>query len=112
VLVTVHDAAGASAIAEVHIAILPATLVIETEDLPDGEVGVPYEGQLSASGGFGQQTWTVLEGAIPPGLTVFSESLSGPRLSGTPTLAGSYTFTLMVQDEIADATREFTVEIE
>jgi Carboxypeptidase regulatory-like domain/Putative Ig domain len=109
--VTVHDAAGASAIGSVTIGIAPRPLEIDSDDLPDGQVGVDYEGSLSAVGGFGQRTWVVVAGALPPGLAIQSESLFGPRITGEPTLAGSYTFTLRVQDDVDEATREFTVVI-
>jgi hypothetical protein len=109
--VTVHDAAGASAIGSVTIGISPRPLVINGDALPDGQVGVNYEGALSAVGGYGQRTWVVVAGVLPPGLTVQSESLFGSRVIGEPTLAGTYTFTLRVQDDVDEATGEFTVVI-
>src|SRR5207249_398076 len=38
-------------------------------------------------------TWAVTSGALPPGL-----SLAGSTISGTPTTAGTYTFTLRATD--------------
>ena len=110
--VTVRDVVGASAIANVTVGILPAPLVIVTDDLPDGQVGVEYEVPLGASGGYGVRTWTLVSGTLPPGLTVFSElSLWGARVDGTPTTGGTFTFTLQVSDDKSQASREYTVAI-
>ena len=60
-----------------------------------GEVGVAYGAvALSASGGIAPYTWTVSTGALPGGLTL------GPNgsVAGTPTSAGSFSFTFQVAD--------------
>ncbi|MFN7925315.1 MAG: putative Ig domain-containing protein [Bryobacteraceae bacterium] len=62
--------------------------------LRDGTLGQPYSETLSASGGFTPYTWTISEGAAPTGLAV---QRSG-TLSGTPSEAGSFRFTLSVTD--------------
>jgi uncharacterized repeat protein (TIGR01451 family) len=62
--------------------------------LPTATVGVPYSLMLIASGGVAPYTWLQTSGALPGGLTLSS---AGP-LYGTPTAAGSYTFTLCVSD--------------
>jgi hypothetical protein len=110
--VTVRDVVGASAIANVTVGILPAPLVIVTEDLPNGQVGLEYEAPLGASGGYGVRTWTLVSGTLPPGLTVFGYlSLWGDRVAGTPTTGGTFTFTLQVSDDKFQASREYTVAI-
>jgi uncharacterized protein (TIGR03437 family) len=61
--------------------------------LPAGIVGTPYPGvTLAAAGGTTPYTWSV-SGTLPTGL-----SISGNLLSGTPTAAGSYYFSLEVVD--------------
>jgi hypothetical protein len=62
---------------------------------PGGEVGVAYSDQLTVTGGTSPFTWSVSAGTLPPGLTL---SASGGLLSGTPTTADSYTFTVKVTD--------------
>ena len=62
---------------------------------PGGEVGVAYSDQLTVTGGTSPFTWSVSAGSLPPGLTL---SGSGGLLSGTPTTAGSYSFTVKVTD--------------
>jgi hypothetical protein len=94
----VTDAVGATAFAPVWIGIIPAPVVI-TSDLPNGEVGVRYEAWFEWTGGFG--TWdefTVIAGTLPPGLGITGpESLYGSRLLGTPTLPGTYDFTVQLR---------------
>jgi predicted extracellular nuclease len=62
--------------------------------LPSGTVGVPYSVTFTASGGSGSgYTFAQTAGTLPPGLT-----LSGAVLSGTPTTAGPFNFTIQVTD--------------
>ena len=60
-----------------------------------GEVSIAYSDQLTASGGTGALTWSVSSGSLPPGLSLSS---STGLLSGTPTTAGSYPFTVKITD--------------
>ncbi len=62
--------------------------------LPAGTVGTAYSQQLTASGGTGAYSFTVLSGALPAGLTLSS----GGLLSGTPTTLGSTTVTIQATD--------------
>jgi hypothetical protein len=62
---------------------------------PGGEVGVAYSNQLTVTGGTSPFTWSVSAGALPPGVTL---NASTGLLSGTPTTAGSYSFTVKVTD--------------
>ncbi len=90
--VTVTDAAGATVQTVIHLGIDdPVRIVSET--LPDAQVDTAYDVQPAVEDGFSPQAWQVLSGDLPPGLSL-SESGS---LSGTPSRAGEYTFTLGVQ---------------
>jgi uncharacterized repeat protein (TIGR01451 family) len=62
---------------------------------PPGQVGVPYSNQLTVTGGTGPFAWSVTAGSLPPGLTL---APSTGLLSGTPTTAGNYSFTVKVLD--------------
>src|SRR5205823_7323885 len=56
-------------------------------------VGILYSRQLTAGGGTAPYSWALAAGSLlPPGLSL----TSGGALSGTPSAAGSYTFTLVV----------------
>ena len=69
--------------------------ITTTTPLPAAMVGQTYSVTFAATGGVGSYTWSVASGStLPAGLTL---SLGGV-LSGTPTTAGSYTFSITVTD--------------
>src|SRR5262249_13058911 len=61
--------------------------------LPAAVVGTPYTATLQSTGGTSPITWTISSGALPGGL-----ALSGNTISGTPSAAGSFVFTLQAAD--------------
>jgi hypothetical protein len=69
-------------------------LSITTTTLPNGVMGTAYSVSLQSTGGVGTITWSVSSGSLPAGL-----SLSGAGvISGTPTAAGSASFTVLAKD--------------
>ena len=62
--------------------------------LPGATVGVTYNQPITAGGGTAPYTYSVVAGAIPPGLSVSSAGV----VSGTPTTAGSFNFTVIARD--------------
>ncbi len=75
----------------------PGSIAIGTSpDLPPGNVGSSYGVTLSATGGTAPYVWT-LSGSLPPGLM-----LNGTQgtISGTPTAAGTFGFSLTVTDNV------------
>jgi hypothetical protein len=82
---------------------------ISTNSLPDGTVGSAYSVQLQANAGRTPYMWTLTaESRLPPGLTI----TPGGRISGTPTTAGDYAFTITVVDSRLDtANRSFTIRV-
>ncbi len=73
-------------------AVTPVT--ITTSTLAAGQVGVAYSTLLAASGGTTPYSWSLGSGILPAGLSLST----GGTLSGTPTTAGSFTFTIKVTD--------------
>lgn len=71
------------------------TITISPPTLPEAVVGVPFDVQLSASGGTGPYAFQVISGA-PSWLTPDSSG----HLTGTPTEAGSHTLMISVFDSI------------
>jgi sugar lactone lactonase YvrE len=70
------------------------TVTLSPSSLSAPVLGTLYNVSLSASGGTSPYTFTILSGSLPAGLSL---STSGV-LSGTPTAAGSFTFTVQAQD--------------
>jgi putative Ig domain-containing protein len=60
-------------------------------------VGSSYFQNLFSSGGVGPFTWTVAADQLPPGVR-----LTGSHLGGTPTVAGTFAFTVKVTDSAGD----------
>ena len=71
---------------------------------PAGTVGTAYHTNFFANGGVQPYTWSIVSGQIPPGLRLAASPPAG--LSGTPTRAGTYTFTVAVTDSTGTQTTE------
>jgi len=71
--------------------ILSGALAVATTTLPDGELGAAYHADLVVIGGSGDESWSIVSGALPPGLALASGS---GAISGTPTAVGAATFTV------------------
>lgn len=89
---TVRVTDSGSATAQQSFALLVTVPVtISPATLSTAKTGTAYNQQLAASGGGGgPYTFSINAGTLPPGLALSSSGL----LSGTPTLAGSYNFTV------------------
>ena len=69
-------------------------LTISTTSLPNGTVNSAYSATLKSVGGTGTITWSISQGSLPTGLNL---SASG-AISGTPTAAGTSSFTVSASD--------------
>jgi hypothetical protein len=90
----------------------PGQLSITAGSPPAGTTGTVYPGYTFAvaSGGSPPFTWKVTLGAVPPGLTVGADG----SLTGTPTAAGSFAFTVTATDSAqtpGTGSQPFTVTI-
>jgi len=80
--------------------------------------GTAYAQDFFSGGGAAPYTWALTAGQLPPGLTLQTDSCCGPRyandeLAGTPTTAGTYTFTMRVSDyDGQQATQQFSLTID
>jgi len=70
-------------------------ITVNPATLPDGTVGTPYNQIVSASGGTAPYTFTVSSGALPTGLIL---NPTTGAITGTPTTAGTFTFTITATD--------------
>ena len=94
--ITVIDGAAATPLTIVQPALTPKAIV----------VGTACRVQFTAQGG-GTQTWSVQSGSVPTGLTLSSSGL----LSGTPSAAGDFSFTIKVTDGMREATQAYTLSV-
>jgi hypothetical protein len=100
--IQVNDASGGTQTAAVSIVVgaaPPLAVVTTSGSLPQGLVNSSYSStQLNATGGFQPYTsWIIVApgtGTLPPGLSL---STNG-QITGTPTTAGTYPFTVQVTD--------------
>ncbi|MRR37547.1 c-type cytochrome, partial [bacterium] len=107
--VRVTDAAAAAVTKSLSITVTTGTapLSISTSSLPGGTAGTAYSQTLAASGGTAPYRWSY-SGSLPPGISVTSAG----SVTGTPTTAGAYSFTVLVSDaRSATATKALSVTI-
>jgi hypothetical protein len=106
---TATDSAGVRIQQQIPLVIvLPPVQISTPSALPGGTVGVGYSAAIGVVGGTSPFTFTET-GALPPGLTFVASSA---LVTGVPTTAGTYTFTVKVVDaaNTSDA-RDFTLTI-
>ncbi|WP_157592513.1 Ig domain-containing protein [Solirubrobacter soli] len=83
-------------------------LAITTTTLPDGTATQAYSASIAADRGVVADGWSVVAGALPPGVKLGSDG----QLAGLPTKAGTFTFTVRaVAFDGAVAVRELTITI-
>ena len=72
-------------------------LAVTTTSLPNGTVGTAYSAVVRASGGCTPYKWAIASGALPAGVTgKASSTTTSQNLTGTPTTAATYSFTVKV----------------
>ncbi|MFM8764439.1 MAG: putative Ig domain-containing protein [Spartobacteria bacterium] len=85
-------------------------LTITTTTLPPARAGFPFNAEISTTGGILPVNLAIKSGALPPGLT-----LAKGKLSGTPSAAGSFAFTILAEDSNAASKssreQEFKIDI-
>jgi hypothetical protein len=108
--VRVQDTTGHSATATFTITVSPPRplTINQTSTLANGTVGQSYIANLFVDGGTRPYTWSVIAGQLPPGLSL---SQNG-SITGTPTTAGTYLFTVQVRDSASQqASQPFSITI-
>ena len=84
----------------------PAT--ISTPTLPGGVKGGAYAAAIAVTGGVAPYTFTKVAGALPDGLTLNADG----TFSGTPTVRGTFIFTVQVADSDGHTlTKEYSLRV-
>lgn len=81
----------------IQILALPA-LTLSCNNPPVGTVGNSYSNTFTVTGGLAPYTWSLIDGTLPPGMSL--DPTTG-IVSGTPTTPGLYPFELSVVDSSA-----------
>lgn len=96
--VTARDCANAAVAVNAgspgSVNISSVTITLSPASLPAATTSTAYSQSLTASGGVGPYTFSVSAGSLPPGLALASSGL----LTGTPTLSGSFAFTVRASE--------------
>ncbi len=88
----------------------PALVITTPAGLPGGTAGTSYGLTLAATGGLPPYRWSIRSGELPPGVTL--DAATG-RLTGTPSGAGTFSFTVHVSDSLqATAIRAYSIAVD
>jgi hypothetical protein len=77
--------------------------------LPEAQVEVDYLAVLEAFGDSSTFTWSIIDGELPDG--IYLDEPSG-YIYGTPTTAGTYGFTVQVDDGVGKATQVLSLTVQ
>ena len=118
VTISASNGAGASN-STLRLGIVTLKPVINLSSIASGILRVAHPGHVfTASGGAGGNIWSLIDGYLPPGMTLNANT---GALAGTPTNAGAFTFVVRVQDstglrdelevvlEVGNSVESFTV---
>src|SRR4029077_5824889 len=99
--VTISNSAGSATSSAAMLTVNPVTttLQITTTQLPGGVLAGAYTSTLAATGGTSPYAWTLSNGALPKGLTLNNAGV----ISGTPSVAGAFSFTVQVKDAASNS---------
>ncbi len=106
--VRVTDASGNSFQSALPLRIDATTLTVATTSLAGASTNVPYSQGFTSIGGTAPYTFSLLSGTLPPGLSLTQAGV----LSGSPTAAGTYNFSIRTTDATnATAQAAFTIMV-
>ena len=102
---TANGLGGTSSAAAVSITVSAPTIAVSPASPPAGKIGIAYNQSLTASGGKAPYSFSsIASGALPPGLSLGSTGV----ISGMPTSAGTFSFTVAGADSSTATPAAFT----
>ena len=76
-----------------------------------GLMNVPYTQIVSVTGGTAPYTWSITDGAVPPGMATNAAAESF-TIAGTPSTIGTFSFTLRAEDDDgAASTKSYSIGV-
>ena len=85
---------------------------ITTTTLANPTLNTAYNATVTATGGLLPLSWALTAGALPTGLSLSSSSTNTVQITGKPTVAGGFTFTITVTDAAGfSSSEQFTVVV-
>ncbi len=94
IMIRATDQCGAFTDASFTLTVTCATITLSPATLPAGTIGVAYNQTITASGGTAAYTFGVTLGGLPTSLSL----ASGGALTGTPSVGGTFNFTVTATD--------------
>ncbi|KQZ57518.1 hypothetical protein ASD53_07745 [Lysobacter sp. Root559] len=89
--------------------VVAPTIVVNPATVPGATVGAAYSQTLTGSGGTAPYTFAITAGALPAGLSL---NTTTGALTGTPTAAGTFNFTVRATDANSfSGTRAYTLVV-
>lgn len=82
-----------------------------TWSMAPGTVGIAYAMEWYLEGCAVPVTFTLQSGSLPPGLSLSTLSGAEGEISGTPTTAGTYSFTLRATNGYGYADQSFSITV-
>ena len=89
-------------------------LVFVNKSLSSASLNQAYATTINANGGIAPYTFSLSAGTLPPGMQFFTPTSTQAAIAGTPTQAGTFTFTIKVVDSSSSAqtlSQQFTLVV-
>ena len=103
-----RDSAGSQVQGQFTLTIANGLTITTPPVLSVANLGRAYQAALESAGGASPYIWSVISGALPPGLAFHPDG----KIHGAPTTAGQFKFTALVVDgNSSRATKDFTLSV-
>lgn len=111
VLVATSLTTSKTATLEFTLYVVDPLQITTTSPLPSALANQPYSVRIQATGGTGQFTWSIVNGGLPPGMSL--DPSQGTVAGIAPSANGTYTFMVQVLDQLTQlsTTRSFSIDV-